>query len=144
MSANITTARAFVKLAIKKAKLESDLKKVKKEMADKEADLIDYFERNGISNLKAGDRTVYTHRQLWASLKDREEGVAMLKKHGYGDLVSENANSQSLSAWVRELAADVEKDVLSSDDLAEHLELPEELRSLLKISEKVSLRVKKG
>jgi hypothetical protein len=144
--ASITTAGAFVKLALKREKLEADLKEVKAKMKDMEESLIDYFQSHGLSNMKQGDRTVYTHRQVFASMPDKATGTALLKEHGHGDLVKEDVNGQRLSAWVRELLAQAPDDDFDIDSgtLADRLPLPEELRQQIKVSEKWTLRVRKS
>jgi len=148
VSASINTAKKYVKLADQKSQLEGELKKIKAEMANIEENLIDYFQRHSLRNLGAGDRTVYLHRQIWASLPDKVAGHDMLRKHGFSDLVEDKVMPQRLSAWVRELFAEAEQNegeaVISSENLNELLPLPDELKSQIKVTEKFSIRVRKA
>lgn len=146
--ADINTAKKFVRLAEKKTKLDADLKKVKAEMADLEEKLIDYFQRHALRNLGAGDRTVYLHRQIWASMPDRAAGNDALKKYGYGDLVEDRVMPQRLSAWVRELLEEAEQNEgaapISSENLGDALPLPADLKEQIRVTEKFSVRVRKA
>ena len=144
---SITTARKFVKLAENKEVLETKLKKIKAEMKELEEGLIDYFHRNNLRNLSTGDRTVYTHRQVWGSLNNVEEGVRLLEEYGYGDLINHKPNHQTFSAWIRELLDGVDANegiAIDSESLEKRLPLPEDLRNQIKITEKWTLRVRKS
>jgi hypothetical protein len=148
MTANIGTAKKYIELADKRADLEAQVKAVKAEMKKLEESLIDYFERHNLRNLGAGDRTVYLHRQIWASLPDKTAGHEMLRKHGFGDLVEDKVQPQRLAAWVREQMAQAEQnggeEVIGSENLNELLPLPDELRALIKVTETFSVRVRKA
>lgn len=148
MSASINTAKKYVRLAEQKAELEGKLKQIKAEMADAEEKLIDYFQRHSLRNLGAGDRTVYLHRQIWASLPDKVAAHEALRRHGFDDLVEDKVMPQRLSAWVRELMAEAEANegeaAASSENLNELLPLPDDLKALIKVTEKFSVRVRKA
>jgi hypothetical protein len=148
MSASINTAKKYVKLAEEKAELDGKLKQVKAQMADLEEKLIDYFQRHSLRNLGAGERTVYLHRQIWASLPDKAAAHEALIRHGFDDLVEDKVMPQRLSAWVRELMAEAEQNEgaspASSDNLNEQLPLPDDLKALIKVTEKFSVRVRKA
>lgn len=50
-------------------------------------------------------RTIYIHKQTWAKLAEgmtKEDGVKALKKAKLGDMVKEDYNSNTLSAFIRE------------------------------------------
>ena len=148
MSASINTAKKYVRLAEQKAELDGKLKQVKAEMAELEEKLIDYFQRHSLRNLGAGDRTVYLHRQIWASLPDKVAAHEALIRHGFDDLVEDKVMPQRLSAWVRELMTEAEANegeaAASSDNLNELLPLPDDLKALIKVTEKFSVRVRKA
>jgi hypothetical protein len=148
MSASITTAKRYVKLAEEKAALDGKLKQVKAEMTDMEEKLIDYFQRHSLRNLGAGGHTVYLHRQIWASLPDKAAAHEALIRHGFNDLVEDKVMPQRLSAWVRELMAESEANegetAPSSENLNELLPLPDDLKALIKVTEKFSVRVRKA
>lgn len=148
MSASINTAKKYVRLAEEKAELDGKLKKIKAEMGEIEEKLIDYFQRHSLRNLGAGDRTIYLHRQIWASLPDKVAAHEALIEHGYDDLVEDKVMPQRLSAWVRELMAEAEKNegetMAGSDNLSDMLPLPPNLRAQIKVTEKYSVRVRKA
>jgi hypothetical protein len=144
----IKSAEKYVKLHEQKEKLESDLKKVKGEIAKMEEGLLEYFERHSINKLGAGGRTVHLHRQVFASLKDKEAAHAALREHGYSDLVEDRVLPQRLSAWVRELLAEAEANEgelpASSDNLGDALPLPDSIKEQIKVTEKFSVRVRRS
>jgi hypothetical protein len=144
---DINTAEKYVALFIQKDDLDAQLKAVKAKIAKMEEGMLEYMQRHGISKLTAGGRTVHLHRQIFASLTDKEAAHEKLREHGYGDLVEDNVNSQRLCAFVREEMAKAEQNegeaVISSDNLADQLPLPADLKALIKVSEKFSVRVRK-
>jgi hypothetical protein len=144
----INTAEKYVKLHERKEQLDSDLKKVKAEIAKMEEGLLEYFERHSINKLGAGGRTIHLHRQIFASLIDKEAAHAALTEHGYGDLVEPRVMPQRLSAWVRELLAEAEANEgeipASSDNLADALPVPQSIKQQIKVTEKFSVRVRRS
>ncbi|KKN81413.1 hypothetical protein LCGC14_0320260 [marine sediment metagenome] len=147
MRATIKTADAYVKLVTTKQDLEAKLDGVKIKIATMEASLIEYFQDHGLQNITKGKSTVYLQRSLYASLTDKDAGYAKLREHGHGELVKDNINGNTFSAWVRERIADYEKanpDEISTDDLNKKLDLPNDLQNLIRVSDKYSVRVRKG
>jgi hypothetical protein len=139
--ANINTVEKYVKLAMKKEKLEADLEATKEQIKKLEEGLVEYMSDHNMQKLSVLDRTVYLRREIWASLKDKEAGAAALKAHGVGWLVGESVNTQRLSAWIRELLDAAGDKVLQYTDKAEALDLPEPVREQLRVTEKFSVRV---
>jgi len=123
-----TRLRAQIKAA------EADVEEWKIEAAALETELLEAFAEAGVPRLTIDGRTVYVHRQLWAK---REEGVDMaqackaLVSAGFDQFVSESYNSNTLSAWMREME--------KSDT-----PLPPELDGVLTSTEKFSLRSTKA
>lgn len=122
--------RLFTSLEKTKKGLESELKSTKDELSRLESQLLPQFEAGGMQNATVNGRVVYVHSQLWAGVAEghtREELVEALKDHGMGDMVKENFNTQTLSAWLRE-KVDAEEQIAP------------ELDKLIKRSEVFSLR----
>ncbi len=145
MRATIKTADAYVKLVTDKQDLEAKVEGIKIKIATMEASLIEYFQNNGLQNISKGKSTVYLQRTLFASLTDKDAGYAKLREHGHGELVKDNVNGNTLSAWVRERISDYEKehpDEINTDDLNKRLGLPDDLQNLIRVSEKYSVRVR--
>lgn len=115
------------------------------ELKEKKAQLENALMKNmidgGIQRCSLDGHTVYIKRELWAGAGEAGMPalVAALKAAGLGDLVSESAGAQKLSAWVREHDPD-KKDppevVISR--------LPEAIRPVVKVSEKYGLHVVKA
>lgn len=149
--ASIATVRQYVQLAKRRDKLDADLKATKQKMKDLEEKILDYFAANGIQNLRSGERLVGLRREIWGSLRDKAEGVRLLREHGFGDLVVEGPNHQQFSAWVRELLDKAEQQVVADGgevpvdnaDLSDRLPLPADLKAVISVTEKWSLRVTK-
>jgi len=107
-----------------------------KEEADKlERDLLEEWIEFGQQSIKTTDgQTVFLRRQLWAKVEpgvDRREVLDGLVAAGHPEFVSENFNSSTVSAWLRELDKNGE-------------EIPAELRGKLGTSEVFNLRVRKS
>jgi hypothetical protein len=83
------------------------------------------FTRNGL--------IFYLSTKIYASaVADRKEELfAWLKENGYGDLVYETVNANSLAAFIREQLEEVE-------------ELPEELAKLVNVYEKTTVGMRKA
>ena len=61
------------------------------------------MEESGISNMKMDGRTIYLHKQTWVRANDKTEACAYMKEHGLEDYVKEDFNTNSLSAYYREM-----------------------------------------
>ena len=132
--------RRYVELDKRKADLKAELSDINSEMDTLEEVLLTQFEQDGIQNMNIDGRTVYLHRQLWASAedKDNERATQALKAAGLGDMVAERFNTQTLSSWVREQVALADDDDL--DDLFDAL--PDEFRGAIKVAERHQLRTR--
>lgn len=127
------TLKRYVRLDTERKELETKIARVKDKQKECEETLKRQFEKAGVQSVKVDGNSVYIMRQLWASAKDgdRQAVCAALKKGGMEDYVAENFNTQSLSAYVREL-----------DGLGDPL--PDGLKECVQVVEKFSIRVRKG
>ena len=93
-------------------------------MAEQE---VDRFSRNG--NL------FYLNSRLYASAKagEKDTMIAALKANGYGDLVTETVNANTLASFAKERMAESETG-----------ELPEWLDAVVSTFEKITVGVRKG
>ena len=131
---NIELAREFAALLQEKRIAEELVRDTTAKMRRIELALITELLDNEIDSLPIkmeGGRkmTIYLHRQKWAKAKegDREAVVAALKEEGLTEFLSENYNTSTLSAFVREADRDGE-------------ELPERLTETLDIDIVTSIR----
>lgn len=144
---DMSAAQKFAELENRKKELEAELREVKKELDEiggPEGILLEQFMHAGLSKMSIGGRTIYIHRQLWASAVDKNYEVACagLKSAGLGDYVQERFNTHSLSAYFREQYQDM---LENSDDVPEPEDiLPEELKGAIDLYEKVQLRSRKS
>jgi hypothetical protein len=88
-----------------KADLEAELESTKKRLDEIEPELMQQMTCDGVQRVNAHGRTVYIHRQLWAKPKDGDKNAVCeaLRGCGLGQYVSETFNTNSLSAYIREL-----------------------------------------
>lgn len=140
---DIKTVAEYVALAKRKADLDAEIKSVEAQMKKLHDALVTYYIENNVQRLNVDGRTVYLHKQVWASLKDAAAGVQAFKAAGLGDMCKESINGQTLSAWVREQLDGKDIPADSAVNLADLLDQPQEVKDALKISEVVSLRVVK-
>lgn len=130
---DIENMRRYVALTQRKRAAEGEVDELKRELARLESKLLEDFERAGVDSMRIDGMTVYPHRQLFANARDgdKERAVEALRACGLDDYVKEQFNTQSLSAYVREL-----------DELEEPL--PEPLAEALDVYTKYTLRVRKA
>jgi vacuolar-type H+-ATPase subunit I/STV1 len=136
---NMQQLREFVSLENRKKDLDAELKSVKQQLDDLEEALVPQFIEDGVQRMTVDGRTVSIQQDVYASpLNDREDVVDALKQSELGQYVAENYNTNSLTAFVREVKRDVElraqseNRMYTEDDVRSAL--PEPLGRALKIS----------
>lgn len=143
-SNGLTQFTEFQALTERKAAIDAELKGIKARLADLEPRLLEFMTEMGMQSIKAGGRTFYIHRQLWAGKladADPHQFAEIMRALGLGDMVKESVNAQTLSSWVREQAAELDGAATPEEIVAA---LPEELRGIVKISEVYSVRSRKS
>ena len=104
-------ATKYASVIATKRRLEDELRAAKDEIASLEESVRNMLQENQIDRLPVTvgtDKvTLYIHRQLWAKPKGGDKATLMgvLKRCGLSDLVQEQYNTSSLSAYVRERLA---------------------------------------
>jgi hypothetical protein len=108
---------------------ESELKK-EKEAVEKQ--LIDMMTAEEVEKFTRNGRTFFPQVKTNVSIKadEKEAAHAWLKENGFGDLVKEQVNAQSLTSWYKEMT--------------EQGELPEDFASMLNVFEKITIGMRKG
>jgi hypothetical protein len=140
----------FIKLDRIIKQKEGDLESLKEERIPLERELISRFESAGLASMKSvGGVTVYVRRDIWASNAnpaDHQHFIECIKALSeMANLVHETVNAQTLSAVVREHAKSVLGESLATatpEEIA--ATLPEVLRGVVKVTDKFSLRTRKG
>lgn len=137
----------FIELEEMRKSREGEIDEIKKEVAELEPQIMERFENAGMQSMKSKQGTViYVRRDLWAGAKEGADVLLLeaLKSVGLGDMVKEKVNTQTLSAYIREQ----EKEQFGANVAAKPEEiigvLPEGLREAVNITEKFSLRTRKG
>jgi len=129
--ADVRTVKRYAELVKRKRKLDAEVKKIKKQLADLEEPVLGYFGDQCIEQQRFDGVTLSVRRELWAGHNgDVDAACQALVEAGYGDLVGRRFNTSQLSAVVREW-----------DRAGE--EIPDGLREHIKVSEvfKISARV---
>mgnify|MGYP007079344017 CR=1 FL=1 len=102
---NMEQLKEFVCLETRKRELDSELKSIAARIDDLEQALVPQFLADGVASMKVDGRTVYIAQDIHASpANDRAEVIDALKRSELGQYVSENYNTQSVRAYVREVA----------------------------------------
>lgn len=104
------------------------------ELAALEAEVVAMFQRNGVDRVRLGNKvTVYLRTLYWAKALDGdyERACSALRAAGLDDMVEERFNTQTLSAWVRELL-----------DAGE--ELPPSFDGAIEVNPKTNVMTRKG
>lgn len=145
---NMEQLKEFVCLENRKRDLDAELKATKQKLDELEQALVPQFIDDGVQRMTVDNRTISLAQDIYASpLNERADVVAALKASELGQYVAENYNTNSLTAFVREVARDVaavaeregrpygEEEVLQA--------LPQPLGTALKVSFVHSLRSRK-
>ncbi len=130
---NTEELRRFVALEERRRQLEAEIETVKAQTSELEQALLPQFEQSGMERVSIDGRTVYIERKLWAKAKDGDKPAVCkaLKRCRLGDYVEETFNTNSLSAYVRELDR-------------EGRPLPPSLATVLDVSEVFKLRTRRS
>lgn len=126
--------RAYVRLRTLQHTAEAEAEDYKKQANDLQDELLEQFAEEGVRKISVDGVTTYLHRVLWAKVEEgasREQVVEGLKACGFGQFVSETYNTQTVSAWLRDLEREKEP-------------LPEELQGVLTGTEVFTLRNRKA
>ena len=125
-------ADELAELKDRKKALDNELKAVNARITEVEEQLASKMVEEEIQSFQRSGRTFYVTTKVFANVvPDRKtELFTWLKENGFGDMVQETVNSQTLSAWVREQLADSDQ-------------LPEGLDELINVYEKASVGVRK-
>lgn len=139
----------FIKLDQAIKKKEGEIDQLKIERAAVEAELLPRFEQAGIAAMRSTKKvTVYIRRDLWASAVDKKTTdlcAAIKSIPEIRELVKEGVNAQTFSAYVREQAKQAYGDEYEGKSVEEIVKaLPEILQSVTHLTEKFSLRTRKG
>jgi len=140
---NMEQLREFVSLENRKRDLDAELKATNQKLDELEDLIIPQFIEAGVPSIAVtvdgSTRTLSIYRDVYASpLNDRAEVAAALKASELGQYVAENYNSNSLTAYVREVWREVvqtaqrEDRVATEDDV--RAALPKPLGDAIKIS----------
>jgi hypothetical protein len=138
----------LARLQGEKQRLEVRLDIVKKEIAKAEAITLDFFEKHGIGKITIRKTNLYISRQLWAGLAEdvtHEKAAEVMISVGLGEYCAPRLNSQSFSAYMRELAiewAGEDAPPLTPEEVLKVL--PESLRGIIKVSEVFKINARKG
>ena len=130
---NTDELKQFIALDERRRTLEAEIETIKAEAAEIAPRLLPQFEPSGMERVSIDGRTVYIERKLWAKAKDGDKSAVCkaLRRCRLGDYVEETFNTNSLSAYVRELDR-------------EERQLPPTLPAVLDISEVFKLRTRRS
>ncbi len=136
---NMQQLKTFVSLENQKRDLDAELKQVKQDLDELEERLIPQFVEDGVQRMTVDGRTVSIVQDVYASPTIcREDVVEALKESELGQYVGENYNTNSLTAYVREVKREVElrakegNRIYTEDDV--RAALPEPLGRTVKVS----------
>lgn len=147
---NLDQLKEFIRLENEKKRLTTELDGVKAQLEVLNGIITNQFVTAGTQSMSVDKRTVYLARDIFASPRGPKESVieALKSDEDLAAYVSENYNAQSLSAYVREVAKEVEAACNRDGRLfcAEEIikALPESLRSTVNVFIKHIIRSRKA
>jgi hypothetical protein len=108
MSKRQELTEAFFDLQEKKEKLKNELSLVQLKMDRMEQELIDCMQNEDLESFKDSNYgTVYMRNSCRAQLLDHDVAFQWLRDNGYGDIIKETVNSNTLSAIVKDLPEEI-------------------------------------
>lgn len=128
-------ADQLVALKEDKARLEERLKKLNGFIDEVDYKLTEAMAEADTRNFTRGDRMFFlTCKTRASAVADRKDALfEALRENGFGDLVTETVNANSLSSFVKEQMEESEGDTL-----------PEWLGDLVNVYEKTSVSIRKS
>jgi hypothetical protein len=118
--------KRLVRLRKEREKAEATLAKVKAQIDEQEPAVLNWMQENGIGSVKQDGITVHLRRELWASVAEGDIDFLRDALSAAGidpsTIIKEKANTQTLSALVREFDRDQRP-------------MPNSLAAALKVSE---------
>ena len=118
----------------RKKELEAETKNINAEIERIDLELSDAMAEAECDKFSRNGNTFYLSTRLFASpaAGHKDDMITALKENGYGDIVTETVNSNTLASFVKEQK-------LLNDD-----EVPVWLTDIINIHEKVSVGIRKG
>lgn len=118
-----------------KAQMEEAMKANNAEIEQVNQQMVDLMVNDELQSFNRNGKMFYLTTKIYASaVPDRKpELFSYLKDNGFGDMVQEQVNAQTLAAWVREQIADTEDE-----------QLPEGVRELVNVHPKTQVAIKKA
>jgi hypothetical protein len=95
--------KRYVSLDKRRRKLDAELKTVKTQLQELEPTVLEQMTKAETKKLSINGVLLYIKRQIWAkALENKQDTIAAIKEH-MPEYIGENYNSNSLSAWLREV-----------------------------------------
>ena len=118
----------------RKKELDAEIKNINAEIDRIDLELSDAMAEAECDKFSRNGNTFYLSTRLFASpaAGHKDDMITALKENGYGDIVTETVNSNTLASFVKEQK-------LLNDD-----EVPVWLTDIINIHEKVSVGIRKG
>jgi regulator of sigma D len=118
-----------------KKQMEEAMKANNAEIEQVNQQMVDLMVNDELQSFNRNGKMFYLTTKIYASavLERKPELFSYLKDNGFGDMVQEQVNAQTLAAWVREQIADTEDE-----------QLPEGVRDLVNVSPKTQVAMKKA
>lgn len=136
--------KRYAELEVKERELEASLKAVQQEKAALEPELLDCMAEEGLDRLTLSGITFFPKRRVFAGPREgfsRQDVASALVRSGLSDYVKEDYNANSLSSYVRGLAAEEDPDMAPADIEAR---MPAPLRAVCSVGEVWQIGARKG
>lgn len=117
-----------------KKELDNRAKEINTEIEEVESEMVQLMLEQEVGKFERAGNTFYINTRLFASpiADKKQELFKTLKNEGYGDLVQETVNANSLSAFIKEQMEENED------------QLPEWLEGLVNVYEKNTIGIRRS
>ena len=136
--------KRYAELELREREFEIALKSIQQEKAALEPELLDSMAEEGLDRLTLSGITFFPKRRVFAGPREgfaKQDVARALIESGLSEYVKEDYNANSLSSYVRGLAAEDDPDMAPVDIAAR---MPEPLRAVCSVGEVWQIGARKG
>ena len=139
---------SFIKLDAEKKAAKKILENIETQISEMKEKIKDLFMELGVNSIKSNGKNIHIAKQIWAGITEdtqKEKLASALIALDMDDYIS--CNTQKLSSYVREIIQEHPEFVDSNGEVIASPEeivavLPEPFNTMVKVTEKVDIRVR--
>lgn len=128
----VKKCKEFNELKEKKKELEKELQSLITEMTTKEKELFKLMFDMDIQSINIDGKLFYREVSYYPQIRNKPKFFDWLRFNGFGDIITETVNFNTLRAWYKEYIGKTDNE-----------ELPEDLQELISVYEDTKVKIRK-